>query len=160
MPKKLKVGDRAPDFTLPDQDGMEHSLIDYRGQWVLLYFYPKDMTPGCTTEACSIRDSRAAFKQQKLVVLGVSADSVKRHKKFADKHELPFTLLSDEGKIMLRSYGVWGKKKFMGHEFEGVMRQSFLIDPDGKISRIYESVKPAQHAQEVLMEHKELINRK
>ncbi len=147
---KLKIGDIAPDFTLPDQDGKMHSLKDYKGQWVLLYFYPKDDTPGCTTEACTIRDNYTGFKKSKIVVLGVSADSVKKHEKFASKYKLPFTLLADEDKKALNAYGVWAKKKFMGHEYMGILRNSFLINKGGKISKIYETVKPAMHAGEVL----------
>jgi|SRR3989344_7302141 len=147
---KLKVGVRAPDFGLPDQAGKKHSLKDYKGQWVLLYFYPKDDTPGCTTEACTIRDSYANFKKSKIAVLGVSADSVQRHEKFASKYKLPFTLLADEDKKVLNLYGVWAKKKFMGHEYMGILRTSFLIDPKGNIANIYETVKPALHASEVL----------
>lgn len=154
---KLKAGDKAPSFTLPDQDGKNRKLSEYRGQWVLLYFYPKDDTPGCTKEACTIRDNFTAFKKLKIAVLGVSADSVIKHKKFADKYDLPFTLLSDEEKGMLNEYGVWGKKKFMGREYMGINRQSFLIDPSGKIAKVYEKVKPTDHADEVLADLKELM---
>lgn len=145
-----QAGSIAPDFTLPDQDGIERSLSAYRGQTVLLYFYPKDDTPGCTKEACAIRDSFPAFDSSKAAVLGISPDSVKSHKKFAEKYGLPFTLLADEGHRVADEYGVWGKKKFMGREYEGVLRTSFLIGPDGKILKVYESVKPEQHAAEVL----------
>ena len=137
---------KAPDFTLPDQTGKEHSLSDYTGRWVLLYFYPKDDTPGCTKEACGIRDNFAAFKRKGIVVLGVSTDSVKSHGKFV----LPFTLLADEDKKVVELYGVWGKKKFMGREYLGTLRNSYLIGPDGKIQKIYEGVKPEEHAAEVL----------
>jgi len=146
----LKEGAKAPAFTLPDQTGKKHSLKDYKGKWVLLYFYPKDDTPGCTTEACTIRDSYSGFQKSKIVVLGVSVDSVKSHEKFAKKYELPFTLLSDEDKKVVKAYGVWGKKKFMGREYMGTNRTSFLIDRNGKISKIYEQVKPAFHAGKVL----------
>jgi peroxiredoxin Q/BCP len=151
---QLKQGDKAPKFTLPDQDGKEHKLEDYRGQWVLLYFYPKDDTPGCTTEACAIRDSLPDFKSIDAVVLGVSTDSVASHRKFADKYGLPFTLLADEDKKVVNMYGVWGKKKFMGREYDGTMRTSFLIDPEGTIATVYEGVKPAEHAAEVLADLK------
>ena len=114
---KLKVGQKAPDFTLPDQTGKTHKLSTYKGKWVLLYFYPKDDTPGCTKEACGIRDEFPKFKKMDAVVFGVSADSVERHKKFADKYKLPFTLLSDEDKKVLKLYEVWAKKKFMGREY-------------------------------------------
>lgn len=147
---KLKVGDKAPQFNLPDQDGKMHALKDYAGQWVLLYFYPKDDTPGCTTEACSVRDNLPKFKKIKAQVFGVSTDSVKSHRKFADKFELPFTLLADENKELVKAYDVYKPKKFMGREFMGTMRESFLIDPQGKIAKVYEGVKPADHVDEVL----------
>lgn len=147
---KLKIGDKAPEFSLPDQDGKIHTLKDYAGQWVLLYFYPKDDTPGCTVEACSLRDNLPKFKDIKAVVFGVSTDSVKSHRKFADKFDLTFTLLSDEKKELVESFDVWKKKKFMGREYMGTMRESFLIDPLGKIAKVYENVKPESHAKEVL----------
>ena len=150
----LKIKTKAPDFKLPDQDEKIHSLKDYKGQWVLLYFYPKDDTPGCTKEACAIRDSFPSFGKLKAAVLGVSVDSVKSHKKFADKYELPFTLLSDEKKKVVKLYGVWDKKKMMGREYMGILRTSFLIDPQGKIVKIYENVKPEIHAGEVLADLK------
>ena len=153
---KLKAGDKAPKFTLPDQNGSEHSLSDYEGQWLLVYFYPRDNTPGCTNEAKAIRDEMAKFRRRKIAVFGVSTDSVKSHKKFADKHKLPFTLLSDEGKEMVKAYGVWGPKKFMGREFLGTKRRSFLIDPQGKIAKVYEKVKPKEHVCEVLDDQREL----
>jgi len=140
----------APDFTLPDQDGVSHTLSHHRGSWVLLYFYPKDDTAGCTKEACMIRDEFPAFGALKAKVFGVSTDSVASHKKFAEKYQLPFTLLADEDKEVVRAYGVWGKKKFMGKEYEGTMRTSFLIDPRGNIAKIYEGVKPEIHAAKVL----------
>lgn len=146
----LQARQRAPDFELPDQNGDLHRLRDYRGQWVLLYFYPKDDTPGCTKEACGLRDHFPSFKNNGVQVLGVSVDSIKRHKKFAEKYRLPFTLLADEKKEVVQKYGVWGKKKFMGHEYDGTFRTSFLIDPKGKIARVYEKVKAADHAEEVL----------
>lgn len=146
----LKVGSKAPEFSLPDQNNKQHSLSDYQGQWVLLYFYPKDDTPGCTKEACALRDNLPRFKKIKAVVLGVSVDSVKSHAKFAEKYGLPFTLLADEGRSVVKKYGVWQKKKFMGREFWGTMRTSFLIDPKGKIAKIYKNVKPDVHAVEVL----------
>jgi len=146
----------APLFTLPDQNGKEHALADYKGKWVLLYFYPKDDTPGCTKEACTIRDSFPDFKKLKITVLGVSVDSVKSHKKFEEKYELPFTLLSDETKKVVGAYGVWGKKKLMGHVYEGTFRTSFLIDPRGKIAKIYEDVNPVVHAADVLSDLEEL----
>ena len=152
----LKIGQKAPAFTLPDQAGTEHSLKDYAGSWVLLYFYPKDDTPGCTKEACSFRDNLPKFKKVDAKIFGISVDSVKKHAKFAEKYELPFTLLADEEKTMVTDYAVWGKKKFMGREYMGTMRQSFLIDPKGKIAKIYETVKPEEHAAEVLLDLKAL----
>lgn len=147
---KVAAGGRAPAFSLPDQDGTIHTLTDYRGRYLLLYFYPKDDTPGCTKEACALRDADPDFSKLDAAVLGVSADSVKSHKKFAEKYGLRFPLLADEDKKLVHAYGVWGKKKFMGREYEGILRTSFLIDPEGKIAKVYESVKPAQHAEEVL----------
>jgi peroxiredoxin Q/BCP len=147
---KFSVGDKAPDFTLLDQKGKSRTLSDYNGQWVLLYFYPKDDTPGCTTEACALRDYYPNFSKLKAQVFGVSVDSVKSHKKFAEKYKLPFTLLADEEKKVVHAYGVWAEKKFMGREYLGTLRTSFLIDPKGKIAKIYEGVKPAVHANEVL----------
>lgn len=145
-----KVGVVAPDFVLADQEGTKHRLKQYRGQWVLLYFYPKDDTTGCTKEACTIRDVWSLFKKQKTVVLGVSADSEMSHAKFAKKYTLPFPLLADVEKLLIQAYGVWGEKKFMGRTYQGIHRMSFLIDPKGKIAKVYEKVKPAQHAAEVL----------
>ena len=152
MPVKIKT--KASDFQLPDQNGRAHFLSGYLGQWVLLYFYPKDDTPGCTKEACGIRDSWRVFKKNKIVVLGVSADSVNSHQKFAAKYKLPFILLSDEDKEVVKRYGAWGKKKFMGREYLGIKRRSFLIDPAGVVVKIYEDVKPAEHASEVLADIK------
>lgn len=147
---KIKEGDKAPDFSLLDQKGKTHKLSDYRGKWVLLYFYPKDNTSGCTKEACEIRDNISEFGKMNTAVLGISADSVKSHEKFAQKYKLPFPLLSDEGKNVVKLYGAWGKKKFMGREYDGIYRISFLIDPKGKIAKLYGNVKPDTHATEVL----------
>jgi len=151
---KLTVGKKAPAFSLPDQDGKMHTLKEYAGKHLLIYFYPKDDTPGCTVEACSLRDNWNGFKKLKIAVVGVSADSAKKHKKFAEKYDFPFTLLADEEKKMIEAYGVWGKKKFMGREYMGIYRTSFLIGPDGKIVKIYEQVKPKDHAEEVLTDLK------
>ncbi len=152
----LTVGDKAPDFRLPDQDGTEHTLSEVKGQWALVYFYPKDDTPGCTKEACGLRDAFPKFKKLGLTVFGVSVDSVKKHAKFAEKYQLPFILLADEQKEMVEAYGVWGKKKFMGREYMGTNRVSFLIDPKGKIAKVYPQVKPEVHAEEVLADMKAL----
>jgi len=152
----MKIGDNAPDFSLPDQNGKVHKLSEYKGKWVLIYFYPKDDTPGCTKEACMIRDNFPKFGKLNAVVFGVSKDSVKKHAKFKEKYDLPFTLLADEEKQVLTLYGVWGKKKFLGREYMGTNRMSFLIDPKGNIAKIYEKVKPAEHAQQVLEDIKSL----
>lgn len=152
----LTVGDKAPDFSLPDQNGVVHTLNEVRGSFALLYFYPKDATPGCTVEAQTIRDSFPDFGALSVKVFGISADSVASHKKFADKHNLPFTLLADTEKDMVRAYGVWGTKKLMGREYDGIHRTSFLIAPDGTIAKVYEQVKPAEHAAQVLRDVKEL----
>ncbi len=146
----LKTGQKAPAIKLPDQNGEVHELKDYAGQWVLVYFYPKDDTPGCTKEACALRDNFPKFKKLKAVVLGISADSVKKHEKFAAKYELPFTLLADENKEVVEKYGVWAEKSMYGRKYMGILRTSFLIDPAGKIAKIYEGVKPELHAEEVL----------
>jgi thioredoxin-dependent peroxiredoxin len=146
----------APDFTLADQDGEEHSLAEYRGAWVLLYFYPKDDTPGCTIEACTIRDQFKDFQDIGAVVLGISTDSIASHKKFAEKFELPFTLLADVNKEVVGAYGVFGEKKMMGRTYMGVKRTSFLVDPAGKIAKVYEKVKPETHAAEVVADLKAL----
>ncbi len=146
---------KAPNFTLPDQDGVSHTLSDYLGTWVVLYFYPKDDTPGCTQEACQIRDSFPDFQKLDTKVFGVSVDSVKSHKKFATKYNLPFTLLSDVEKKVVEAYDVWRMKKFMGREYMGTLRTTFLIDPEGEIVKRYENVKPAEHAGELLKDLKE-----
>ncbi|HUC01799.1 MAG TPA: thioredoxin-dependent thiol peroxidase [Candidatus Paceibacterota bacterium] len=152
----LAIDKLAPDFTLPDQDGREQTLSNYRGQWVLLYFYPKDDTAGCTKEACSIRDSFPKFQSLNIKVFGVSIDPPESHRAFIKKYKLPFALLSDEHKKVVTRYGVWGEKKFMGREHEGVNRTSFLIDPTGTIERIYVDVRPEKHAEEVLRDLKRL----
>lgn len=147
---KLAVGQRAPEFTLRDQDGKEHSLSDYRGQWVVLYFYPSDDTPGCTKQACDIRDAFPQFGDLHAQVLGVCTDSVESHKKFAEKHGLPFALLADAEKKAVEAYGVWGQKQGADGPYLGTLRTSFLIDPKGNIAKIYESVNPQTHADDVL----------
>ncbi len=153
---ELKEGKVAPDFKTLDQDGKLHKFSDYRGKWVLLYFYPKDDTPGCTKEACVIRDMMPDFKKLKLQVFGVSIDSVKSHKKFTDKYNLPFTLLADEDRKIVTKYGVWAEKSMYGKKYMGILRTSFLIDPKGKIVKIYEKVKPEIHAEEILEDLKSL----
>jgi thioredoxin-dependent peroxiredoxin len=146
----ISAGNPAPDFTLPDENGVERKLSDYRGQPVVLYFYPKDDTPGCTTEACNFRDDYSQYTQAGVVILGVSPDSPKNHIKFKEKYHLPFTLLADEGHKVCELYGVWGRKKMMGREYDGVFRTTFLIDRQGKLVKVFEAVKPAEHSKEVL----------
>ena len=146
----LKEGQKAPAFTLDDDQSRKVSLRDFTGKEVILYFYPKDMTPGCTQEACDFRDNWSAVKKSGAVVLGVSADPVKKHGAFREKYKLPFTLLSDESKKMIKSYGVWKKKKFMGREFMGIIRSTFLIDKNGKIRKIWSPVSVKDHVKEVL----------
>ena len=146
----LKEGSTAPAFKTTDGNGETVNLKDLRGQKVVLYFYPKDDTPGCTKEACSFRDEFSKFKKQGIAVLGVSPDSEKSHQKFATKYKLPFTLLADTDRSIAEAYGVWGEKKFMGRTYMGVNRTTFLIDEKGKIKKIFEKVKPEDHASEVL----------
>jgi peroxiredoxin Q/BCP len=146
----LKEGQKAPVFTLDDDQNRKMSLTDFKGKNVVLYFYPKDMTPGCTQEACDFRDNWSAVKAKGAVVLGVSADPVKKHEAFKEKHKLPFTLLSDENKKMLKKYGVWQKKKFMGREFMGIVRSTYLIDKTGKVKKIWSPVSVKDHVKEVL----------
>lgn len=147
---KLNEGDKAPAFTSTTNGGGQVSLSDYKGKHVVLYFYPKDDTPGCTKEACAFRDDFAAFKKKGAVVLGVSTDSVKKHDKFVEKFGLPFILLADEDKKIVQAYGVWGEKSFMGRKYMGTNRVTFLIGPDGQIKKIWPMVKPEEHAAEVL----------
>lgn len=141
---------KAPDFTLPDENGVPRSLSDFRGSWVVVYFYPKDNTPGCTKETCGFRDSITELQKMGAAVLGISKDSVESHLKFSKKYRLNFPLLSDEKKTVLKAYKAWGKKKFMGREFEGTFRKTYLIDPIGNIRKVYETVNPMIHAREVL----------
>jgi peroxiredoxin Q/BCP len=154
MPKapelQLKEGDKAPPFTAMTSGGGKVSLADFKGQNVILYFYPRDDTPGCTKEACAFRDHFADFKKRGAVVLGVSTDPVKSHDKFITKFKLPFTLLADEDQKIVNAYGVWGEKTFMGRKYFGTHRVTFLIGPDGKIKKIWPTVKPEEHAKEVL----------
>ena len=146
----IREGDPAPDFTLESDAGEQVSLSGLRGKPVVLYFYPKDDTPGCTAQACGIRDAYGEFEQAGAVVLGVSPDSVKKHVKFKDKYDLPFTLLADPEHELAESYGVWGEKKYMGKSYMGVNRTTFVIDADGVIAKVFENVKPLTHADDVL----------
>ena len=147
---KLKEGEAAPDFIALTNGDEEISLSQFRGQTVVLYFYPKDNTPGCNKEACGFRDVHTEIVAKNAIVLGVSADSVTKHEKFIEKFELPFKLIADENKVICNAYGVWGEKKFMGRTYLGINRQTFLIDGDGVIRKIWLKVKVAEHAKEVL----------
>jgi thioredoxin-dependent peroxiredoxin len=151
----VSVGNAAPDFTLQDETGTSHSLSDYRGKPLVLYFYPKDDTPGCTTEACAFRDDYSAYQEAGVTILGVSPDSPASHKKFKEKYQLPFSLLADEDHKVADAYGVWGPKKFMGKSYEGILRTTFLIDEQGQIIRVYEKVKPSEHSAEILADIKQ-----
>lgn len=144
---------RAPEFSLCDQTGKVHKLSDYKGKWVLLYFYPKDDTPGCTKEACSFRDASALYAQAGIFVLGVSKDSVDSHAQFATKYNLTFPLLSDPTHSTIEAYGAWGEKKFMGRTFTGIKRTSFLINPDQMIQKEYLNVNVLTHAHDVLKDY-------
>jgi len=146
----ISAGINAPDFSLQDENNRIRRLSEFRGRPVILYFYPKDDTPGCTTEACNFRDDYSAYIDADVIILGVSPDSPKSHTKFKEKYSLPFTLLSDEDHAVAEAYGVWGLKKFMGREYMGILRTTFLIDAQGRIARVFENVKPAQHSAEVL----------
>jgi len=150
MPGVLKEGDKAPDFTVRDGEVKTVKLKDFRGKKVVLYFYPKDDTPGCTREACAFRDAFGKFKRRGIEVLGVSLDSEASHKKFAAKFDLPFRLLADTDKAISEAYSTYGEKKFMGRKYMGNHRMTFLIDEKGKIKRIFDKVKPDEHAEEVL----------
>lgn len=154
MPKtielKLEEGDVAPKFSAATNGSGKISLADFKGRHVILYFYPKDDTPGCTKEACAFRDFFADFKKKGAVILGVSTDPAKAHDKFVEKFKLPFTLLADEDKKIVQAYGVWGEKSFMGRKYLGTHRVTFLIGPDGRIKKIWPAVKPEEHAAEVL----------
>jgi len=146
----VKEGDQAPPFIANTSGGKKISLNDFKGRNVILYFYPRDDTPGCTKEACSFRDNFPRFNEKDAVVLGVSTDSVKAHDKFVNKFQLPFILIADEDKRIVQAYGVWGQKSFMGRKYMGTHRVTVLIGPDGRIRKIWSNVKPAEHAEEVL----------
>lgn len=146
----------APDFTLQDESGKTHSLADYKGKWLVLYFYPKDDTPGCTTEACSLRDAATDMSELDAEVVGVSADDAKSHSKFIAKHHLNFTLLSDPSKAVIEVYGAWGKKMFGK---EGILRRTFIINPHGEVVKVYGRVTPLGHGEQVTAELKRLKER-
>jgi len=146
----LKAGDPAPDFTLVSDGGQEVSLSDYRGQKVVLYFYPKDDTPGCTAEACAFRDDHSDIVAAGAAVLGVSPDTIKSHDKFKAKYNLPFALLSDPDHRVADMYGAWGEKKMFGKAYEGILRSTFIVDEEGKIVKVFPKVTPKDHSREVL----------
>ena len=146
----LQPGAKAPDFSTTDQSGKKITLKEYRGKKVVLYFYPKDDTPGCTKEACAFRDHFAEFKQLGVEVLGVSVDTEKSHKSFAEKFKLPFTLLADTNKKIVNAYGVWGEKSMYGRKYMGTNRVTYLIDESGRIAVVFPKVKPEEHAAEIL----------
>jgi peroxiredoxin Q/BCP len=146
----LKIGARAPDFSGADQNGKTVRLADFKGSKVVLYFYPKDMTPGCTVEACAFRDGFGAIKKKGAVVLGVSKDGAVSHKKFIEKYELPFSLLADESGEIVKAYGAWGEKSMYGKKYMGILRITYVIGADGRVAAVFPKVKPAVHAEEVL----------
>ena len=146
----LSAGKQAPAFELLDNEGNLHKLSDYQGQTIVVYFYPRDDTPGCTTEACSFRDAYADFREAGVEVIGISPDNEGSHSKFINKYQLPFVLLSDPDHKVCEAFGAWGLKKMYGREYEGVFRTTFVISPDGVIKHVFENVKPADHSQEVL----------
>ena len=147
---KLKEGDKAPAINGVDENGNSVKLSNYKGKKLILYFYPKDNTPGCTAESCNLRDNFSLLKKKGFEILGVSPDSEKSHLKFIDKYELPFTLLADTEKEVSKAYGTYGKKKFMGKEYMGIIRTTFVIDEKGKIDRIFDKVKTKTHAEQIL----------
>jgi peroxiredoxin Q/BCP len=146
----LKAGDKAPNFEAKDQDGNIHSLKDYEGKKLVVFFYPKASTPGCTAEACNLRDNRKALQAQGYHILGASADSQKRQQNFKNKYELPFPLLADEDKSVIEAFGVWGPKKFMGKEYDGIHRTTFIIDENGVLDEVITKVKTKTHAEQIL----------
>ncbi|WP_299764882.1 thioredoxin-dependent thiol peroxidase [uncultured Dokdonia sp.] len=146
----LKVGDKVPDFTTTDQDGNAVSLSDFAGKKLIVFFYPKASTPGCTAEACNLRDNYQALQDQGYTLLGVSADSEKRQKNFATKYEFPFQLLADEDHAVINAFGVWGLKKFMGKEYDGIHRKTFKVDEQGIVTEVIDKVKTKDHAAQLL----------
>ncbi|CAA0239653.1 thioredoxin-dependent thiol peroxidase [Tenacibaculum maritimum] len=146
----LKIGDKAPNFEAQDEKGNLVKLADYAGKKLVLFFYPKASTPGCTAEACNLRDNYDTFLAKEYAILGVSADSAKRQQNWIDKHELPFPLLADEDKAVINAFGVWGPKKFMGKEYDGIHRTTFVIDEEGKIADVIQKVKTKEHSNQIL----------
>jgi peroxiredoxin Q/BCP len=151
---------KAPSFSLPDQNGTMHSLDDYKGKWLLVYFYPKDDTPGCTIEACSFRDNSDALLKHNIAVVGISKDTSSSHQKFATKFNLNFPLLSDTSTETIQAYGAWGEKKFMGRVFNGIIRNSYLVNPDGELVKTYVKVNPALHTAEIISDVEKLSGKK
>lgn len=149
----LKEGDKAPVINALDQNGSEINLDAFKGKKVILFFYPKDNTPGCTAEACNLRDNYKALQDKGFEIIGVSADSEKSHQKFIDKHELPFPLIPDVDKKLINDYGIWGPKKFMGKEYEGIHRTTFIISEEGTIEKVFEKVKTKAHTEQILAEY-------
>ncbi|BBG64951.1 thiol peroxidase, Bcp-type [Hydrogenimonas sp.] len=152
----VETGQKAPEFCLPNQDNVEICLRDLKGKWVVLYFYPKDLTPGCTTEACDFTEALPDFEDLDAIILGVSPDSPQKHQRFIEKKDLKITLLSDEDKDVLKAYGAWGPKKLYGREYEGVIRSTFIIDPDGKIAAVWPKVRVKGHVEAVKEKLREL----
>lgn len=148
--KELKVGDKAPAFSLKNTDGKTVKLSDFKGKKVVIYFYPRDMTPGCTVEACGFRDDYAQLKKRSVEILGVSGDDQASHQKFTEKYSLPFTLLSDPDHTMMEKYGAWGEKSMYGKKFMGILRITYVIDEEGKIAHIFKKVKTDTHSQDVI----------
>jgi peroxiredoxin Q/BCP len=148
----LKEGDKAPDFGVADQSGVVRQLSEFKGKKVILYFYPKDLTPGCTVESCNLRDNYSDLIQKGFEVIGVSADDEKKHNRFIDKYELPFTLLADVDKKVINAYGVWGPKKFMGKMYDGIHRTTFVINEEGIIEKVITKVKTKHHTAQILEE--------
>ena len=146
----LNVGDKAPDFVALNEFGQSTSLSEFLGKKVILYFYPKDMTPGCTAESCNLGENYNLLQEKGFIVLGVSPDSSKSHQKFIDKYNLPFSLIADEDKAVIKAFGVWGPKKFMGKEYDGVHRTTFIIDEDGVIEKVFSKVKTKDHTNQIL----------
>jgi peroxiredoxin Q/BCP len=146
----IEAGDAAPNFSAKDQDANQHQLTDYKGKKLVVFFYPKASTPGCTAEACNLRDNWEKFQEQGYEILGVSADSPKRQQNFKNKYDLPFPLLADEDKEVINAFGVWGPKKFMGKEYDGIHRTTFIINEEGKIEEVIKKVKTKAHTEQIL----------
>jgi len=153
----IQIDEQAPDFSLPDQKGTTHTLSSYKGSWIVVYFYPKDNTPGCTTEACSFRDAASVYDKNNVIVLGISKDSVASHTKFSHQYHLPFPILSDPEHRVIEKYQAWAPKKFMGKEFLGILRKTILIDPKGNVRKIYDHVDVQTHADQIIADIQSFI---